>query len=452
MKPYKEINDKPASVFRMNVVRLSQIYCMKYWCSLVCLFLAGLQVQAQREPDKTYMPTINGIKLFVKGGQATYPIITLGSTNSLELHFDDLDGYVKSYSYTFQLCNADWSTVDLGPFDYLQGFTQNRILQYRASSLATTKYIHYQVNLPERNCVPSKSGNYLLKVFLNSDTSQLAFTRRVLVVDNQASVAAQVLLPFNSALQRTHHKIQFTLDKTKLNIASPEQQLKIVVLQNYQWNTAITGKQPMFMRGNLYEYNGERDFLFPAGKEYRWVDLRSFRFQSERIDQVDMTSHPFEVTVKPDPERTQFRYLYYQDLNGFFEIAATEQINPWQQGDYANVHFSFVPNNHQPLPGRDVYLSGQLTDYALNDASRMQYNAEKGIYEKTMLLKQGYYSYTYVTASADHPGVIDEEQTEGNYWETENDYTVLVYYRGFGDRYDELVGMTTVNSRNNRTF
>jgi hypothetical protein len=425
---------------------------MKYGCILAGLLLAAVQTTAQRQPDKIYMPSINGVKLFTTGNQSGYPIITLGSTRALELHFDDLDAYVKSYSYTFELCNADWTPVNLGPFDYLQGFTQNRILQYRPSSLATTKYIHYQVSLPERNCMPSKSGNYLLKVFLNSDTSQLAFTRRVLVADNIASIAAQIQLPFNSALQRTHHKIQFTVDKTKLNIMSPEQQLKIVVLQNYQWNTAITGKQPMFMRGNQYEYNGERDFLFPAGKEYRWVDLRSFRFQSERIEQVDMNKRPFEVIVKPDPERTQFRYLFYQDLNGFDEIASTEQINPWQQGDYANVHFTFVPRNNQPIPGKDVYISGQLTDYARDAGARMEYNAAKGVYEKTLLLKQGYYSYTYITASADNPALTDDELTEGNYWETENDYTILVYFRALGDRYDALVGITTVNSRSNRTF
>lgn len=424
---------------------------MRYLIACFLLLLAGRQAMAQ-QPDKIYMPNINGVKLSLQSAQAGYPIITLGSTGALELHFDDLDAYVKNYSYTYQLCNADWTPVDLSPFDYIQGFTQNRISQYTASSIALTRYIHYQATLPERNCVPSKSGNYLLKVFLNGDTSQLAFCSRILVVDEQAGINAQIQQPFNFDLQKTSHKIQFTIDKAKLNIMNPEQQLKVVVLQNYRWDNAITGKQPQFMRGNSYEYNGERDFIFPAGKEYRWLDLRSFRFQSERIADVNMRVTPFDVIMKPDLERTQTRYLFYQDLNGFFQISSTEQINSFTQGDYGNVHFTYVANGRRPL-NKDVYITGQFNGNVLNDSAKMVYNEEKGVYEKTLLLKQGYYTYMYATRGTENnPNGVDVSLTEGNYWETEDEYTILVYYRSLSNRYDELVGIKTVNSRTSRSY
>ena len=79
----------------------------------------------------------------------------------------------------------------------------------------------------------------------------------------------------------------------------------------------------------------------------------------------------------------------------------------------------------------------------------MKFNAEKGYYEKTMLLKQGYYFYTYATAPinvAFPKG--DVSVTDGNYWETENEYTTLVYYRSYNGRHDELVALSTVNSKN----
>lgn len=425
---------------------------MRYWIACFFVLLVSGSLLAQ-QPDKIYQSNITGLKLFVSGGQASYPVITLGSTASLELHFDDLDAYVKNYSYTYQLCDASWKPVALSPFDYLSGFTQNRLTQYTASSIAVTRYVHYQAMLPERNCMPSKSGNYLLKVFLNGDTSQLAFCSRLLVVDNQVNIAAQVLLPFDFNQQRTSHKIQFTIDKTSLNIMNPEQQLKVVVLQNYRWDNAITGKQPVFMRGNQYEYNGERDFIFTAGKEYRWVDLRSFRFQSERIAGINLRATPFDVMIKPDIDRTQVRYLFYQDLNGFYQVGSSEQINGWTQGDYGNVHFTYMPQSHQPLPGKDIYITGELTGYRLTDSAKMEYNAEKGVYEKTLLLKQGYYSYAYATKGTEgNPEAPDFSLTEGNYWETENTYTILVYYRSLSNRYDELVGITTLNSKQNRNF
>ncbi|MBC7588050.1 MAG: DUF5103 domain-containing protein, partial [Chitinophagaceae bacterium] len=401
-------------------------------------------------PDAVYM-NIKSIKLYSQNNQQSAPILNLNSSDLMELHFDDLDGYVKNYSYTFQLCNADWTEVDLSPFDYIKGFTQNRLSQYRVSSIALTNYVHYQALLPDRGCVPSKSGNYLLKVFLNGNVNQLAFTKRFFVVENRAAIGAQVLQPFNNELFRTHQRLQFSVNATQLNPVNPQQQVKVVVQQNHRWDNALTNLVPAFIRGNVLEYNGEQDCLFPAGKEYRWADLRSFRYQSERIESVDKTVQPNDIFLKPDPVRIPMRYIFYKDYNGWLEISTTESINPFLQGDYANVHFTFVPANNQPYPDKEIFLSGELTNNQLGDSAKMKYNATKGVYEKTLFLKQGYYSYTYLTKDLNNKKAIaDAAQTDGNYWETENEYTIFVYYRSLSGRHDELVGVTSINSRNGR--
>lgn len=409
--------------------------------------------QAQREPDQTFMPSIHGIKLCIQGNQVSYPIIRLGSSQALQLDFDDLDANIKSYNYSFILCNSNWQPADMSPFDYINGFTQGRLGQYRVSSISKTKYIHYQALLPEKSSMPTQSGNYLLMVFLNGDTSQLAFTRRVLIASDVVPIAVQIQQPFNSNYFRTTQKVQFSIDVSKLNLINQQQQLKVVVLQNYRWDNAKTGLQPLFMRGNQYEYNGEQDCLFPAGKEYRWADLRSYRFLSDRIDSVNVNKIPASVYLFPDPERTQERLLNLQDLNGFFEIATTDANNPWWQGDYANVHFTFLPKDNQPFQNKNVYLLGQLTQNKIDESSRLTYNAKKGVYEKTLLLKQGYYSYTYVTkVMNDANAKATASQTDGDYWETENVYTVLVYYQSFSDRHESLVGVVNINSRTNKSF
>lgn len=378
----------------------------------------------------------------------SYPVISPGSTSSLELHFDDLDTKIKNYSYTYQLCDADWNVIDLSQLDYIKGFTQNRLTQYRTSSISKVRYIHYQALLPEKNCIPSKSGNYLLKVFLNGDTSKLAFTRRLLVFDNKIPVALKITQPFNSQIMRTHQKVQFSIDKGKLNILNPQQQLKVVVLQNYRWNNTVTGMQPQFMRNNIYEYNGERDFLFEAGKEYRWADLQSFRYQSPRIEKVDKTNTPMDVYMYPDLQRSQERFLMMQDYNGAFFIKGSDVNNAWWQGEYANIHFTFKPNNLPAYAGKDIYIMGEMTANALNDSTKLTLNETKGMYEITLLLKQGFYNYTYVTKDAGNKKSKPATAiTDGDYWETENSYTVLVYYRSLGNRYDELLGMATINSK-----
>ena len=414
---------------------------------LSLLFFLRLPAQ---QPDKIYMPNIHTVKLFAGSDQDAYPIIPLNSSMTMQLHFDDLDATVKNYNYTYVLCDANWKPVDLSPFDFLQGFTQGRLSQYRSSSVAKTKYIHYQALLPEQSCMPKLSGNYLLKVYLNGDTSKLAFARRVLVLNNILTIGAKITLPYNSQLFLTHQKVQFTFDKTKLNVLNPPQQIKVVVLQNFRWDNAVFNLQPTFMRGNIYEYSSDNNCVFPGGREYRWADLRSFRFQSERIDSADLNVKPFDLWLHPDPQRSTLRYVTYVDLNGFYQVSANDVNNPWWQGDYANVHFEFVPQNQQEFTNKQVYLIGELaTGNCDNAECLMDYNSDKKVFEKTLLLKQGYYYYTYVTrALNDKKNSTETADTEGNYSETENTYTVLVYYRSLSDRADELVGAAIIDSKN----
>jgi hypothetical protein len=419
---------------------------MKSFIITFCLFILTA-AQAQRLPDKIYSSTINGVKLFQQNNQSSQPILQLNSGDQLELHFDDLVSYPKNYFYTYELCNADWTPANVSVFDYLKGFNQMRISSYRVSSIAAMKYVHYQVQLPERNAIPILSGNYLLKVYRDGDTSKLAFTKRLMVVDKLVSIGAQIQVPYDNQLARTHQKLQFSVEVKALNLLSP-QQIKVVALQNNRWDDAIVNKQPVFIKENILEYNGEMDYLFQAGKEFRWADLQSFRFESDRIAKVDRAEEPNTVYMKPDLARNNFAYINFVDRNGYTEINSSESVNPWWQGDYAWVHFSFIPPGKQAISGKSVHMIGEITGNQISDSSLMQFNSLEGAYTKNLLLKQGYYSYAYVTKDTHQANALsDVSITEGNYWETENLYTILVYYRSLSGRHDELVGIASVNSR-----
>jgi hypothetical protein len=414
-------------------------------------FVFLVKILLAQEPDKIYMNNIKSVKLFQQNNQLGYPIINLNAGETLELHFDDLDGRVKNYYYTYQLCNADWTPVQLSTFDYLKGFSQNRLSQYRMSSIAYAKYVHYQALLPDRNSTPTKSGNYLLKVFLDADTSKLAFTKRLLVLDNLVSIGAQILQPFDNTLFKTHQKVNFTISKNQLNLFNPMQQLKIVLLQNFRWDNAKTNIQPTFIRSNLIEFNTENDCVFAAGNEWRWANLRSFRFLSDRVDASTYNNLKQEIVMKPDPVRMQLRYINYPDYNGFYSVESTDANNSWWQGDYAWVHFTFTPKNNQPYPNKKVYLIGEMNQYQTNNDNEMEYDAVNGVYKKSMYLKTGYYSYGYVTKDVLNKNATSlTELTDGDFWETENDYTILVYYKSIMGRHDELVGLTTINSLKSR--
>jgi Domain of unknown function (DUF5103) len=400
-------------------------------------------------PDKVLQPNIRNVKLNFTGNQLAYPIIPVNTIGQLELNFDDLNGGVRNYSYTWQLCNSDWSPVNLTVFDFIKGFTQLRITNYRNSSIAFVKYTHYSASLPDRSCQPSRSGNYLLKVFADGDTARILFTRRVLVVDEKATVAAQVQQPFNGQYFRTHQKLQFGVGFNKLNILNPLQQIKVVLLQNNRWDNALSNIRPTLIRPNSLEYNAEADALFGGGREWRWLDLRSFRLQSDRVETAKYNDFGTNIFVKPDLDRSPQRLVFYRDINGMYYNETSESVNPYWQADFANVHFTFVPPGNQPYSNKEVWMFGELTNYGIDDNAKMSFNAEKGVYETTLLLKQGYYNYSYVTIDKTNARP-SFEQTEGNFWETENSYLILVYYRAMGGRVDELIAVKSINSLTGR--
>lgn len=210
---------------------------------------AGSQSQL---PDHIFKSNIHSVKLFKYGDVYSYPVLNLGSGDQIELHFDDLDGDIKNYYYTFQLCNADWNPANIQAFDYIKGFQSNRISNYRISSIIPTRYTHYQAVLPERSMVPTRSGNYLLKVYLNSDTSKLAFTKRFLVVNNRMAVTAQVMQPYNGHLGRTHQRVQVNVNtaNAQINSISP-QDIKVAIVQNYIWQEASVIDLPPFSEATI---------------------------------------------------------------------------------------------------------------------------------------------------------------------------------------------------------
>ena len=420
---------------------------LKRFYFLIPLF-SFTQIDAQ-VIEKIYKPYIATAQLYGFGNQQQLPIYTLNSKEPIQLEFDDLEGSLKSYYYTYVLCDYNWQPANLSTFDYIKGFTQNRITNYRYSSYALTRYTHYEAILPDANSLPVKSGNYLLKVFLNGDTSNLVFTKQMLVVDAKSMVTAQVVQPLSPQFFKTHQRLDLSVLLPKdMNAFSAIQQVKAVILQNNRWDNAQRDVMASFQRNNTLIYNMQNVGLFPAGKEWRWLDLRSFRLQSDRVDSAHYFKKSTDIFLKPDVDRTGQRYVYFPDYDGMYNIISYESINPHYQGDYATVNFRYAPPDAKPYFGQSLYLSAAFTEYKPDDRWKLHFNDTTGFYETSAYLKQGYYNYQYILQNDGNPS--SQKTLEGDYWETENSYTILIYYKSFTDRNDQLIGISQVNSRRDR--
>ncbi len=415
--------------------------------TLMVLILFNKPVFAQSNPDQIFDNAIHTVLVHPVGNPTGIPVIGLADGTPLLISFDDFKASYQNYYYAIELVNDNWESVPLSPFDYTRGFSQNKITNFSTSSIALQSYYHYELNFPNENCMPTKSGNYIIKIFKDGNQNDLVFTRRFYVTEGIANVFATVQEPFDGTISQTHQKVQVSVDIKKINYFQPGQ-LSIQVIQNTRYQDAIKVKEPSFIRGNMVEYNSERDLIFPAGKEFRWLDLQSLRLQTDRIFKFENTDQGTKVILKPDVSRSNTAYYTFKDLNGSFVISNTESLQSENQNDYAMVHFTYIPKDGIPFMGETLYLSGALTGNILNKESTMQFNAKKGLYEKSLLLKQGYYSYQYILRDLTAPQPMqDFMETEGDHWETENNYTILVYYTQAGAQYPSLVGFSTINSK-----
>lgn len=425
----------------------------RFATTLFTLVLVAGRLGAQTQPAgpasndaAIYDEDILAVQLGLRGAPITFPMVDLKAANgTLVLSFDHLGTDVHDYLYSIEHCNADWQRSDLADNEYIDGFTEDRLTNYINSFNTLQQYVRYAILLPNANMRWTRSGNYLLKVFDNtSGEKQLVLVRRFLVVETQWNISAEVVKTARVDKLNTHQEIDFTVNTKGARITYPQKDLKAYVLQNGRWDNAIGPLSPFVVRQDQLVYDYQDKIVFPAGKEWRYFDMRTFDYRGEFIKDIRNRRDYYEVTLTPDESRADRSYLDHGDLNGRFSIDNTNANQSLEQCDYAEVMFSLKQN--LPFEEEDVYVFGELSDWQLKPEFKMHYEESVHAYICTPYLKQGYYNYEYLLVNR-KTGKVDEEALEGNWYETRNQYFILVYYRPFGERYDRLVATTTLNSR-----
>jgi hypothetical protein len=424
---------------------------MPFLFLILTLFISSFSALAQDDrqvvpADNVYEEKIKSVKFHLEGLPLSYPVIELRSGSQLLLSFDDLDQEVDSKNYTYTLihCDADWTPSDLSEMEYLDGFSEDLIRDFDFSFNTRTLYTHYRLTLPNRNVNWTKSGNYLLMVYEDEEEKRLVITRRFMVVEPVFKVDTRLTNTAMVGKSRTHQEIDFTVFHQGIDIRNPMLEVRATVLQNGRWDNAKVNLKPKFLRSDNLLFDYQDEIVFPAGKEFRFLDIRSMEVMVDKIADIRRYPDRWEVTVMRERSRRRAPYLFEADINGNFIIETRDRNNNNNalESEYANVFFTLDVN--EPLFDRDVYLFGGMTDWKLKPEYKMVYNDINTSYVGRVLLKQGFYNYTYVAVDPDNE--IDEELLEGNWFEAENEYIILVYYRPFGQRYDRLVAARTISS------
>ena len=362
--------------------------------------------------------------------QSELPILTLNER--LYLEFDVLSPDEDDYYYIIEHYNYDWTKSNLMKSEYLKGLDNLRIVNYENSFNTYQIYSNYRLQIPNKQTRLKVTGNYLIKIFDEDD--EIVFSRKFMVYENLANVGVQLKRSRDVRDVNTKQSVDFVVNTTNFSFNNPKQTINTVILQNNNLKTAISGLKPQYILGNelIYRYTTETSFW--GGNEYLYFETKDVRGTNLGVQFTDLENlyHSF---LYLDGNRYNKGYTYNPDINGNFQITILDRDNPSIEADYTVVHFSLL---NPELSNESIYVYGAYNNYALNASNQMIFNPDSGVYEKDIKLKQGFYNYKYVLVNSQ--GELEEGVISGDFYETENNYKVIVYYRDLGARYDRIVG------------
>ncbi|REE27404.1 DUF5103 domain-containing protein [Winogradskyella pacifica] len=375
--------------------------------------------------------------------QGQLPILKLGE--SLMLEFDALTGDEEDFYYVIEHFNFDWTPSNLVKSEYLSGLDNQRILDYENSFNTYQIYSHYNLVIPNTQTRGLlKSGNYMISIY--DDYDELMFSRKFMVYESLASVGVNVKRSRDVKVIAEKQSVDLVITTNGMNLNNPLETIKTLIIQNNNLNTAISDLKPQYTLGNELIYRYDTESAFWGGNEYLFFENKDVRAANVGVQFIELRDlyHNYLYT---NINRKNRPYTYNPDINGNFLVTIIDRDNPDIEADYVMVHFSLL---QEELKSKDIYVYGNFNYYMLEPLTQMFFNPESKRYETTLLLKQGFYNYKYVTVDK-KTGVLDEGAISGNFWETENNYKVLVYYKDLGSRYDRLIGFgeaTSVNISN----
>jgi Domain of unknown function (DUF5103) len=410
---------------------------MKFKLIIILLFFCSVNSSAQTQKDTIYAAHIRTVLLFNSKVEQSFPMIQLNSSDVIQLKFDDFHDEYTNYAYTIEHCDADWNLSSISSMEYIRGFNRNFISEYKFSSNTNQNYVHYQLQFPNNDVEFLISGNYILKVFPANDDAHPLFSARFMIYENKVQI--------NHSLRRStvvndrnkKQKLDLQILAPDYKIDNPFDQLKVVVMQNNNWKTAKWNRRPSFFEPDRLTYDHVDANDFDGLNEFRRFDIRSFRFLGERLARI-LQDTAWDIYVVDDYPKNPLRYVEEFDNNGNYFVKRSDMGQSDYQADYGYVHLSFRYGAQNPYG--DYYVLGRFNNWQADEKSRMKYSFSNGNYESTLYLKQGIYDYM-IGFKSHKSNYIDYGNTEGNFYDTQNDYRVLVYYRRTGFRYDELIAV-----------
>lgn len=407
------------------------------------LFFAVLSISAQKVyRTQIFDKNIKTLQIGVNDDKYLLPVIELKGQDVLRIRFDEMSHQAHSYGYVVKHCNADWTLSDLSTNEYLNGYTSGNITDFSLSQVTTFLYTHYKFELPNSDMNFKISGNYVVIIYEDNKIDQPVAQTCFSVVEPKVGINATVRGNTDTELSGSLQQLDFEVQLNGYGVRDVNNELKVLVRQNNRYDNEVSGIQPTFISGSKLMYNNNKALIFEGGNEYHRFDISSVYAASTGVDEIRYKAPHYEVFLTQNKIETSKSYISDFDVNGKFVVNYQESMeNSDIDADYMFVHFMLAIK--QPFFDGSLYLGGGMNYNLLDDNTRLKYDFNAGAYYTTLLLKQGGYNYQYwfVPKGTSKASVA---KVDGSYWQTGNEYTIYVYHRGWGERYDKLIGVKSL--------
>ena len=373
---------------------------------------------------------LNTLRTISNGDWERIPMITLESDETIEFSFDEMSHEYHRFTYHITHCDAQWKPSNLIESEYMEGFNDQPIEDWENSLNTTFDYTHYTLTLPNNDVTLKLSGNYRLSI--QEDGREMAWFR-FLISENMHNLSATVSGNTDIDTHKSHQQLDMKVSLNGLNVTNPDREIYTVVMQNRRSDNAVIDPKPTYNSGNMLTYEHCSDLIFPAGNEFRRFEIINMYDYFRNVDRVTFHDPYYHANLLEDTRHHAYTFDY--DHNGRYLIRYNQASDSDTEADYLFVHFNLAS---EPMNGGSLYISGHFNGGNTGRKWIMEYNSQTRRYEATVLLKQGAYDYQYIWVP-DGQTAGQTKPTEGDWYETKNEYLILLYYRQRGSRYDRLI-------------
>jgi len=415
---------------------------------LTISILCNLRVYSQSEFEEDYVfrtrsfdSTLKTLQIFPQYEPLSLPYIFLDSDKCIEINFDDVSSEPASYSYSIIHCDRFWKASDLFSANYIEGYAEDVFKDYKKSFNTYSDYVHYKIVFPNENTKPIISGNYAVLIYQEREVKKIAAIACFSVVEDKILIEAEVKRPSAIEFSDSHQAVYFKIKQYSHLTKNPTDEFFPVIIQNFNFENRIVGMKPEQINSNELIYN-KSSSIFEAGKEYRYFDTKSIRFLSINVKKIFYDGEYQNFILQTDEPTVFGTYFFHEDLNGSYLVKNDDVTDSETEANYVKVVFTL--NQNQMRNGK-IYFEGNCSNNILSSEYEMKYLPESKQYNLTLILKQGYYNYRFLYKQ-DNSKYATCGEIEGSFYQTENLYTIFVYFHSPFFRYDRLIGFTQINS------